>query len=97
MKIETKPKGFFTIKIPDQRHYAKGETAWDVKGQYHPRQAVVPSDPQLIKKIGLSKGDKISFFAGCTGDWAAALAKETEVHYSDASKSFMKNARKENH
>ncbi len=54
------------------------------------RQSIVPKAERLSKAIGIRKGSRVLFFAGCYGDWPLALSKENVVTYSDASPEMVK-------
>ncbi len=55
------------------------------------QQSTSPSDPNLLKKLGIKKGEKVLAIAGYYASWASALAKlGAKVDYSDISKSLVK-------
>ncbi len=54
------------------------------------RQTTVPKAERLSKAIGIRKGSRVLFFAGCYGDWPLALSKENIVTYADASPEMAK-------
>jgi len=57
-------------------------------------QATLPKDKNLLKKLGIRKGDKILAIAAYYGDWADALGEDgAKVCYSDISKSLVNWAR----
>lgn len=49
-------------------------------------QKMIPKDPSLLKKLGLKKGARINYFASFYGDFARAIAKQTQLTATDASK-----------
>ena len=58
-----------------------------------PAQTIVPHDPKLHAKLGMHEGEKLLVVAGSFGDWANALAKKSEVHFTDVSKGMVKYAK----
>ncbi len=78
-------------KIPNERTLyssaRKGSWNW-FKGGI---QAVCPSSKNLSNSLGIERGSKILFLAGCYGDWAKALAEDkNQVTYSDVSMEMVK-------
>ncbi len=54
------------------------------------QQSTVPEDPELLKKIGIKKGEKVLSIAASYASWASEIAKlGAEVDYSDISKSLV--------
>lgn len=68
---------------------------WEIKKTHH-TQSTTPIDPKLLNKIGLEKKDKVLYFAGCYGDWAKAISHQTELVYTDATKSVLEYAKTRN-
>ncbi|MBU0957300.1 MAG: hypothetical protein KKF56_00670 [Nanoarchaeota archaeon] len=59
------------------------------------QQSTVPEDPNLLKELGIKKGDEVLAIASYYASWASALAKlGAKVDYSDISKSLVNWSRK---
>jgi hypothetical protein len=59
-------------------------------------QGSIPKDPDLLKKVGIKKGDKVLAIAAFYGDWAYALQKKgAKIDYSDVSKSVVNWVKKQ--
>jgi hypothetical protein len=71
------------------------DVLWNIRKKNH-SQSTTPIDPNLSNKLGLRKKDKILYFAGCYGDWAKAIAHQTELTYTDATKSVLEYAKERN-
>jgi len=80
----------------ESRAKIKVSKGWGVASYPRNAQEFVPRDPKLMQKIGLKKGERIIFFAGCYGDWAAALSKSCEVKYTDVSDEMLRAAKAKN-
>ena len=96
MKIFFIPDIEKIIASPESRFF-KGYYWRD--GKFHEKQiktqATLPTDKNLLKKIGLRKNEKVLFIAGYYGNWAKALAKaEVMVCYSDVSRNLVNYAKK---
>ncbi len=58
-------------------------------------QGTAPAFKDLIKNIGIKKGDKVLAIAGYYADWASVIARAgAKVDYSDISRSMVNYARK---
>lgn len=80
--------------IPDEREIYESmrEQGWGYSDLG--KQALVPKSKGLSKKLGIAKGSRILFFAGCYGDWANALARDgNRVVYSDVSADMVRGIR----
>lgn len=65
------------------------------KKKMYKSQHTIPNDKDLLKKIGLTKEDKILTIAGYYGDWTNAIAKAgCKTTYSELSKNLVDFARK---
>jgi len=93
------------IKIPNMEKILKPRWAhkpgFGMKEKFvlHKResfqQSTAPEDPNLLKKLGIKKGEKILAIAGYYASWASELAKlGAEVDYSDISRSLINWAKK---
>ena len=92
------------MKIPDIKKILEPRWAhkpgWAVRpsGWYRSKkwtQATIPKDPDILKKAGIRKGDKVLAIAGFYGDWATGLAEAgAKVDYSDVSRSIVDYVKK---
>lgn len=58
-------------------------------------QGTTPKDKELLKKLGIKKGDKILAIAGYYATWASALNRAgAKVDYSDVSKPIVEYVKK---
>ena len=90
--------------IPSLKKISRIAEKWSVAGAYdngkkivkkNRSQRTIPCDKDLLKKLGLRKGEKILVFAGYYGGWANELAcAGCDVVYSDVSKSLTEYARR---
>lgn len=93
------------IKIPNLKEILKPR--WEHKPGFgmneefilHKRksfqQSTAPEDPNLLKKLGIKKNEKILVVAGYYASWASALARlGAKVEYSDISKSLVNWSKK---
>ncbi len=81
--------------VPDERHLYKsaGSDGWPWGSRRY--QAIVPMSKGLSKILGIERGSRILFFAGCYGDWADALARDgNHVIYSDVSRNMVREVNK---
>ncbi len=78
-------------KVPNYRKISGTKQPWLVKDWSGP-QHNAPGE-ELHEKLAIEPGSKVLFFAGATGDWAHALSRTTEVHYTDASKEMAQFAK----
>jgi hypothetical protein len=87
-------------KVPDMKEILKPrwehKPGFGMKEQFklHKResfqQSTAPEDPNLLKKLGIKKEDKVLAIAGYYASWASALAKlGAKVDYSDISRSLV--------
>lgn len=104
-KCKNFSKKMAKIKIPDLNKIIK--PTWKHKPGYGIRgkkglheqevwaQATTPEDPEILKKLGIKKGQKILVIAGFYGNWAAAIKKAgANVTYSDISLSIVNYVKK---
>ncbi len=58
-------------------------------------QGTIPSDKNLLKKLGIKRKDKVLAIAGYYGDWASAIKHlGADVDYSDISHSLVNYAKR---
>lgn len=99
-KLEVK-----SYKIPNMKEILKPRWAhkpgFGMKEKFvlHKResfqQSTAPEDPNLLKKLGIKKGEKVLAIAGYYASWASELAKlGAKVDYSDISKSLINWSKK---
>ncbi len=92
-------------KIPDLKEILKPR--WEHKPGFgmsekfvlHKResfqQSTAPEDPNLLKKLGIKKGEHVLAIASYYASWASALARlGAKVDYSDISKSLVNWSKK---
>lgn len=92
-------------KIPDLKEILKPR--WEHKPGFgmnkefvlHKResfqQSTSPEDTNLLKKLGIKRGDKVLAIAGYYASWASEIAKHgVKVDYSDISKSLVNWSKK---
>jgi len=59
------------------------------------QQSTAPEDRELLKKVGIKKGEKVLAIAGYYASWASEIAKlGANVDYSDISKSLVNWSKK---
>jgi hypothetical protein len=85
---KAKTRGYIGSRNQAKRNL--GTTGWDDQT----KQDFILAEKNLSQKLGFNKGEKIDFFAACSGDWARALAEELEVHASDVSKKVVENLKR---
>ena len=90
-------------KIPWLKKIFENEHIWKpgyipLKEGYSSRplnQSTIPQDKYLLKKLGITKGDKILAVAGNHGDWARAIMEQgCKVDYNEYSQYFISYVKK---
>ncbi len=83
------------MKIPNIPKIAKKAEGRKVENYKFQHNATIPSDKDLLGKLGIKRGDKVLSIATYYGDWAKAIAKAGAiVDYSDVSKSMVSWAKR---
>jgi hypothetical protein len=97
-----------TYLVPDIRKILRDAEAWRVsavktsvgsrrvwKKKINKSQHTISNDRDLLRKLGIDKGDRVLFIAGYYGDWANSIAKAgAKTTYSELSKNLVDYARR---
>ncbi len=74
--------------------YINKKPGWEKGTSYEGSQNTIPVDGQIHRKIGITPGEKVLFFAGGGGNWAESIANKTSLTFSDLTKRIVERVGK---